>query len=257
MFSNSRHYDFITVVHDFREYDYLIDDVNMYTDDDPENQISRLFNNETYLSRSSSFTIIARSLSLNDLENNISRSSSIIDISVPFNTDNSENSISRSLSLNDLENISRSSPLNNQDDFIFRSWLVTNLENEMSRQIEEFYSTSSDFSRSSSLDSLDLEPASPPLTMYDYIYNRMSLIPEGLDDYIRMYGYNMQQYMSDIDDLKITKEFLNNECSICLDKFKLNEDAKKLLCKHIFHSNCITPWLKGHDTCPVCRYEIE
>jgi hypothetical protein len=43
-------------------------------------------------------------------------------------------------------------------------------------------------------------------------------------------------------------------CSICLADYK-SSDMLRLLpdCGHLFHLNCIDPWLRLHPTCPVCR----
>ena len=49
------------------------------------------------------------------------------------------------------------------------------------------------------------------------------------------------------------EEFINDECSICLDKFKKNNIVNRLPCRHIFHQNCLRDWLKDNDTCPLCR----
>ena len=27
-------------------------------------------------------------------------------------------------------------------------------------------------------------------------------------------------------------------------------------CKHNFHRDCIIPWLKERNSCPICRYEL-
>ena len=49
----------------------------------------------------------------------------------------------------------------------------------------------------------------------------------------------------------------NLQCSVCWDDFKLDEDVRQLRCEHIFHEDCIIPWLELHNTCPVCRKEQE
>jgi len=46
------------------------------------------------------------------------------------------------------------------------------------------------------------------------------------------------------------------ECSVCKDQFEFHEKALRLPCGHLYHRDCILPWLKDHNTCPTCRYEL-
>lgn len=62
-----------------------------------------------------------------------------------------------------------------------------------------------------------------------------------------------------LPNIKITEELLasdSSQCAVCKDTFELGEEAKQIPCKHIYHSDCIIPWLELHNSCPVCRYEL-
>ncbi|XP_047311584.1 E3 ubiquitin-protein ligase RING1-like [Impatiens glandulifera] len=62
-----------------------------------------------------------------------------------------------------------------------------------------------------------------------------------------------------LPDIKITDELLASDysqCAVCKDTFELDEQAKQMPCKHMYHSDCILPWLELHNSCPVCRYEL-
>ncbi|KAJ7543717.1 hypothetical protein O6H91_09G049900 [Diphasiastrum complanatum] len=45
-------------------------------------------------------------------------------------------------------------------------------------------------------------------------------------------------------------------CSICKDVFGLGDAAKQLPCLHLYHHDCILPWLSSRNSCPMCRYEL-
>ena len=48
------------------------------------------------------------------------------------------------------------------------------------------------------------------------------------------------------------------ECLICTEAFIGDDIIKKIKCNHLFHTDCIKPWLcEESNKCPVCRIDID
>ncbi|KAG9442651.1 hypothetical protein H6P81_018505 [Aristolochia fimbriata] len=48
----------------------------------------------------------------------------------------------------------------------------------------------------------------------------------------------------------------NHVCAICKEGMAAGEKGKKLPCEHVYHGDCIVPWLDARNSCPVCRFEL-
>ena len=49
------------------------------------------------------------------------------------------------------------------------------------------------------------------------------------------------------------KCLINDDCPICIEPFKENDELYQLKCGHIFHTECITEWININNICPTCR----
>lgn len=59
--------------------------------------------------------------------------------------------------------------------------------------------------------------------------------------------------------LKFIKKSLEDEdvyCAVCQEVFEIGGEVREMPCKHLYHSNCVLPWLELHSTCPLCRSEL-
>jgi len=70
-----------------------------------------------------------------------------------------------------------------------------------------------------------------------------------------------QKVIDELVNVTVTDDHVerNIECAVCLEALKLNENVKQMPChgKHLFHEQCLVPWLQQKCTCPSCRFEVE
>ena len=48
-----------------------------------------------------------------------------------------------------------------------------------------------------------------------------------------------------------------SSCPICSEDYTNQEAVTKLPCDHIYHKDCVMPWLESKRTCPICRFELK
>ena len=49
----------------------------------------------------------------------------------------------------------------------------------------------------------------------------------------------------------------NLQCPVCLASFDDDDVIIEMPCEHCFHSDCLLPWLRKTNSCPLCRFELK
>ncbi|XP_075877296.1 E3 ubiquitin-protein ligase RNF126-B-like isoform X1 [Nelusetta ayraudi] len=67
-----------------------------------------------------------------------------------------------------------------------------------------------------------------------------------------------RETIDNLPTISVTAEHVDAglECPVCKEDYKADESVRQLPCEHLFHNDCIVPWLEQHDTCPVCRESL-
>ncbi|XP_077470601.1 E3 ubiquitin-protein ligase RNF126-like isoform X2 [Stigmatopora argus] len=67
-----------------------------------------------------------------------------------------------------------------------------------------------------------------------------------------------RERIKSLPTVSITEEHVGAglECPVCKEDYGVEENVRQLPCNHMFHNDCIVPWLEQHDTCPVCRKSL-
>lgn len=65
--------------------------------------------------------------------------------------------------------------------------------------------------------------------------------------------------IENLPSVHLTSEELSKEeiqCAVCRDSVGSDQKVTRLPCMHNYHQDCIVPWLKVRNTCPLCRHEL-
>ncbi|XP_076955760.1 uncharacterized protein LOC143630713 [Bidens hawaiensis] len=78
----------------------------------------------------------------------------------------------------------------------------------------------------------------------------------------RCHSPTLKSAIDAIPRVTITQAFLDIDpmdrslCAVCKEQFVVNDEMNQLPCKHMYHPDCILPWLSNHNSCPVCRFQM-
>ncbi|KAK8602416.1 hypothetical protein V6N12_052224 [Hibiscus sabdariffa] len=91
-----------------------------------------------------------------------------------------------------------------------------------------------------------------------------TVIPEILENEggVRRVPPASKEVVAKLPVITLTEEILaklgsDAECAICKENLAVGDNMQELPCKHTFHPPCLKPWLDEHNSCPICRHELQ
>ncbi|CDH59532.1 hypothetical protein RO3G_03024 [Lichtheimia corymbifera JMRC:FSU:9682] len=67
-----------------------------------------------------------------------------------------------------------------------------------------------------------------------------------------------ERFIRSLPGIKADQLDSEETCIICKDNLKTSDQpVTKMPCGHYFDRECLVPWLQLHNTCPLCRFEVE
>lgn len=86
-----------------------------------------------------------------------------------------------------------------------------------------------------------------------------SLVAEDHESFINGNPPAARSVITHLPSISLTEKDVadnNNLCVVCKVEISVEETVKQLPCLHHFHAECILPWLRMRNTCPLCRFEL-
>ncbi|CAG9310637.1 unnamed protein product [Blepharisma stoltei] len=90
------------------------------------------------------------------------------------------------------------------------------------------------------------------ITRRALIHVLMELMEDGLGQRNEV----SQGFIENLPVVSIENELIGKECMICMEFFEKGKEANRLQCGHLFHSECLVPWLRMKNSCPTCKRRI-
>lgn len=70
-----------------------------------------------------------------------------------------------------------------------------------------------------------------------------------------------EKAVNELNKFEVSQQILDafgieNTCAVCKEEFVIGNKCMSMPCNHSFHDECLMPWLKERNSCPICRFEL-